>query len=111
MSRNRLHVNELEAFAEFCASKGWTRQEPKANEALRMRHPEWRDPLIVHRRSSASSGGELVHLTTWNNSETLLGRFLLSKRDQRKLERHDQLLFAQGHMDVVGQPPRPITEA
>lgn len=76
-SRNRLHVNKLNAFVQFCKAHGWEVEPTKGDfEALRMRHPNKSQPLIVHARLSTDNGNPLVHYTTWGESERMLENFL-----------------------------------
>ena len=80
-SRNTLARSKLAEFEAFCASKGWaTSNEGVEYEVLRMRHPDWREPLIVHQRSDQGS----MHLTTWGNSADMLRRYLRSQRKEIK---------------------------
>ena len=76
-SRNRLHVNKLAEFGQFCMTHGWVAELPKALfEVLRMRHPDRQHPLIVHARMNTDNGNPLVHCTTWGESERMLNKFL-----------------------------------
>jgi len=77
-SRNSLARNKLDEFKAFCVSKGWVEQSNKGEyEVLRMRHPDWKEPMIVHQRINVDS----VHLTTWGNSADMLRRYFRSKRE------------------------------
>lgn len=83
MSRSRctLRVHHLERFAAFCEEQGWQKVEAKGPyEALRMRHPEQRDPLIVHKRDKTNMGGTLCHLTTWGISQKMAIAYIRSKK-------------------------------
>lgn len=75
-SRNRLHKTRLLAFEVFCATHGWQPVPVKGDyEVLRMRHPDHKDPLIVHGRLRAPE-----HLTTHGNADKLLDQFLGHER-------------------------------
>lgn len=78
MSRSRchLHFKHLDEFRDFCVSQGWVNEGPKGDyEALRMRHPNHKDLLIVHQKNSASQ-----HFTTWGLSERMSRAFFRSQR-------------------------------
>ena len=75
-SRRWLHKSALEEFKQFCQSRGWTDEPFKSTyEVLRMRHPKLKHPLIVWERNNAKE-----HLTTFGNSFTLAGQFIVEKR-------------------------------
>ena len=60
-SRSLLHKNKLKAFRAFCEQHGW-RVEPNKGvyDALRMRHPNNREPMIVYWRGHCPE-----HLTVY----------------------------------------------
>lgn len=71
-TRNRLHQNKLTAFTEYLVQNNWTQVPLKSEyEVLRMRSPEYRDPLIVYRRDNAKE-----HLTTHGVADKMLSKFL-----------------------------------
>lgn len=74
MSRNRLHITKLEEFAEWLASQGWERQEPKGEwEVLRMHlHGEY---IIVHTRKHATE-----HLTLHGNGELWFSHWMRRRK-------------------------------
>jgi len=87
MSHHRLHIKKLEEFATYCEQHGWERQQVKGDyEVLRMRHPDWKAPLIVHARHNSSSGTELIHLTTRGNSEAMVSRYVRDKQRTKSAE-------------------------
>lgn len=89
MSRSRLHIDHLQEFATFCETRGWKTEKPKGTyEVLRMRHPEWRDPLFVYKRHTNSSGGELVHLTTHGNADNMVSAWLRDKKRTKDGQPH-----------------------
>lgn len=81
-SRSTLARNKLDDFRAFCESKGWLSEPVKGGflgyEVLRMRHPDWKEPMIIHQRNNTES----VHLTTWGNSADMLRRYLRAKRNK-----------------------------
>lgn len=75
-SRNTLARSKLDEFKAFCQSKGWVDEKTKGPyEVLRMRHPDWKEPMIVHQRNNIES----MHLTTWGNSADMLRRYFRNK--------------------------------
>lgn len=87
--RSLLTVKRLGEFAEYLKQHGWTQEPTKATlEALRCvrtvvhegRHR--RETLLVHRRMTSLSGGELVHVTVWGLSAEWARRFI---RETRKV--------------------------
>ncbi len=75
MSRHRLHVSDLVAFAEYCANVGWTRVDPKGDyEVLRMTRPGGA-PLIVHTRLATHRGNPPVHLTLHGIAEKMFSQY------------------------------------
>lgn len=83
-TRNRLHVDKLDAFKTFCIESGWINKTPIGDwEVLRMRHPDRLKPLMVHKRLTNSNNGPLVHYTTHDEATTMLFQFLKAdRRDQ-----------------------------
>lgn len=77
-SRNRLHVDKLRDFTKFCESLGWTAEEPKGWEVLRMFDAQG-DFMSVYGRAGTAAGAPLVHLTTWGESERLLNLYFAEK--------------------------------
>ncbi len=78
-SRNSLARNKLEEFKAFCAANGWIQQPIKGDyEVLRMCHPDWKEPMIVHQRINVDS----VHLTTWGNSADMLRRYFRNRKEK-----------------------------
>jgi len=68
----------------FCEGRGWTVEPAKGGyEALRMRHPDRKDPLIVHDRDGANE-----HYTTWGESARMVSAML---RARKKGEKHVHL--------------------
>lgn len=79
--RSTLHVNQLEAFAKWAESEGFTLEPTKGTyEVLRLRHPKRRHPVIVYDRISNDSGGKLVHLTVLNRDWPIVRRFQRSRK-------------------------------
>ena len=75
-SRSRLHHSHLEAFKAYLVELGWVEEPTKGiYEKLRMRHPRYNDPLIVHSKEEATQ-----HYTTWGHSDRLATGFLNQKR-------------------------------
>ena len=75
-SRCTLHKTKLAEFQAFCETRGWQAETPKGPyEALRMRHADRRDPLIVHDRIEAKE-----HYTTWGESSRELTKFMRQRR-------------------------------
>lgn len=84
-SRCELMPKHLPEFAQFCESRGWKPENTKGPyEVLRMRHPDIREPMMVHRRDVSE-----VHLTVWGQSERLTNKFFAARR-QQKLDTHNQ---------------------
>jgi hypothetical protein len=80
-SRCRLSVNHLERFAAYLEEKGWVRHQPHGHyEVLFMRHPDQRDPLIVHKRASTDMKGAGYHLTTWGISDRMASEYIRDKK-------------------------------
>jgi hypothetical protein len=79
-SRNTLARSKLPEFVAFCESKGWV-HEPDGSPyvVLRMRHPDWREPMIVHQKNDTES----MHVTTWGNSADMLRRWMRSRRETK----------------------------
>lgn len=76
-SRNRLHVDKLNDYVEFCKCEGWTHVPTKGDyEVLRMTHPEYAGPLLVFQRLDAK-----VHLTTYGHSEDMLNKYFAHVRN------------------------------
>lgn len=74
-SRCTLHKSKLVEFRDFCERHGWYYELPKGDyEVLRMRHPDCKDPLIVHDRVRGS------HFTTWGESARMVNQYLDSRR-------------------------------
>ena len=79
-SRNTLARSKLEDFKTFCMSKGWVDVQLVGEyEIIRMRNPDWKEPMIVHQRVNTGS----QHLTTWGNSADMLRRYLRIKRETK----------------------------
>lgn len=77
--RSRLHHTHLAAFIAFCEARGWESEPVKGPyERLRMRHPEKREPLLVHTRQDARE-----HLSVWGHSLTLTTAFLAQSHARR----------------------------
>jgi len=71
-SRCTLHKSKLATFQAFCEARGWVAEPSKGDyEVLRMRHPERRDPMIVHERSNATE-----HYTTSGESQKQVRAFI-----------------------------------
>lgn len=86
MSRARalLHVDQLRPFADYCVTQGWVEECAIGDyEALRMRHPDTRERLYVHRKDRTIDGGVLRHLTVWGVSERLARQFITAKYSQK----------------------------
>lgn len=80
-SRNRLHQNKLQAFADFCNEQGWSHVPLKSPfEVLRMRNPGVRDPLIVYKRLEAKE-----HLTTHGPADAMVSLFLDQPHYDRRI--------------------------
>jgi hypothetical protein len=76
-SRNTLARSKIAEFEAFCANKGWVRVIAVGEyEVLRMRHPDWREPMIVHQKNDPDS----MHVTTWGNSADMLRRWMRTRR-------------------------------
>lgn len=76
-SRNTLARSKLPELVAFCESKGWVHEsDDSPYVVVRMRHPDWREPLIVHQRNDPQS----MHVTTWGNSADMLRRYLRERR-------------------------------
>lgn len=78
MSRNRLHVSKLEAFAIYCEGKGWVRRPTKGEyEVLRMTRSDV--TLIVHTKAATVRGNAPVHLTLHGASEIMFNKWIREK--------------------------------
>jgi hypothetical protein len=77
-SRSQLHFNTLEEFKAWLIARGWEEQPTKGfYEVLRMRHKKEKEPLILHRKDSATQ-----HFTSWGLSDKMVNSFLRSRRDE-----------------------------
>lgn len=75
-----LHLNHIEPFAKFCASRGWIRVEPKGEwEILRMTHRGESSMLIVHVKARAKE-----HATTQGKSQELAEEFYKQPKSIRR---------------------------
>lgn len=82
--RNLLHITQRDAFAAFCAKRGWVEESCKgAYEVLRMEHPKQLHPLIVYKKLRATE-----HLTVYDASERLATLFFEQSRSQRRSATH-----------------------
>lgn len=79
-SRSELRKDDLEDFRAFCEQSGWRQQERKGDyEVLRMRHPEIKEPLIVHKRLKTVCGNIPRYLTTWGQSQRMATEYVRHK--------------------------------
>ena len=70
--RNYLHRKHLKQFTVWCKARGWTVEPNKGPyDALRLRHPDVRDPAIVYERNHMPH-----HFTVVGMSEQLARAFL-----------------------------------
>lgn len=81
--RKTLHVAHLDAFAAFCAARGWVRENAKgAFEVLRMRKAGESLPLLVYRKGKNAQGGDIVHYTVYGHSLGLALDFYDRRRNK-----------------------------
>lgn len=84
-NRHELHVNKLEEYTVFCVERGWKLDKPVGDwEVLRMRHPDVRMPLLVHKRLTTGNNTPLVHYTTNGESTRMLKQFLARRTDDKR---------------------------
>lgn len=78
-SRCLLHKRKLVPFKVFCESRGWIVEPNKGPyDALRLRHPNNREPVIVYERGTMPE-----HLTVYGTGLELVRAFLLEPRKRR----------------------------
>lgn len=77
-SRCTLARSKLLDYLVFCERNGWLSLPCKGEyEVLRMKHYDFKLPLIVHQSGDTNS----MHLTTQGHSDEMLKRFLIRKGD------------------------------
>lgn len=54
--RGVLHLNQIDAFAEWAAAFGWQREPTRGvYEVLRLRHPDERAPIVLYARDNPTT--------------------------------------------------------
>lgn len=72
----RLSVSELPAFEAWLRQCYWTEATPKANEALRMVHPNYSRAIVAQREK----GGRHVSLAGQGKTSVAIWRFATGSR-------------------------------
>jgi len=91
--RGLLHLNRLDAFAEWAKTLGWQREPTKGfYEVLRLRHPRVRVPIVLYSRGEPTS-----HVTVpfEGPALSLINRFMKEAKHKNK---------------AAGATPRPLSQ-
>jgi len=60
--RGVLHLNRLDAFAEWARALGWRREPTKGlYEVLRLRHPKVQAPIVLYARTEPTDHATVPH--------------------------------------------------
>jgi hypothetical protein len=74
-NRRLLHRTRLDAFLEWCASKGHSTDKKTRNfEVARVRVDGWKNPVLIYDRHDGD------HLTVFGNGERLVVQFCRESR-------------------------------
>jgi hypothetical protein len=82
VSRHRLHFNKIDAFAAFCESQGFTREQPieSAYEVLRLRKPGT-PAVIAHAPNRATQ-----HATLHGMGERMFSRWMRQRNAEQEMK-------------------------